>query len=478
MAQSKKKNIAKKKKKNQTSTNTKKKSTTKKTTTTVKKVSTSNKVKKQEAVKNTLEKKAENTKPKSSTKINKVTNIKEKSKININPKEKLNVEKKLDLEEKKVGEVKKQNHKEELPRIKDNSNLLIDEQITSEDLPKINTNANGKKKDLLLIFDEKKADINKNNVKKNSNAKKIARSKTNKLIKSYKKFARKVKVYGLGSIIPIHSLVVIGCMILVILGIVIGLNSFSKDINSMDLVSISQDIDQLKTVRFDINKVNDIVKNSNAYKLNQKKEVDLKEYYEYDYETLGIKKEWILECVLKYNSKSKELFFVLKDKDDHHNELKSAIEKYLKEEKVNNYMYEEYDGYMFFINSSNNQAVLSKIKQIQIKVFDILKELNKKEIHEKYKIDNSLYTDYVVKTSMIVKSDTTEYMIFKTKNNSNLNKIKEKLEEYFKNIEEKWQDEDEVNYYLVKNRYVEEYNNYLIVVISYDNDLVLNLIKK
>ena len=105
------------------------------------------------------------------------------------------------------------------------------------------------------------------------------------------------------------------------------------------------------------------------------------------------------------------MFFVLKPTNDNIDNVTGAIEKFLKTNKINTTK-EEYDGYIFYINGSDDKKVVSKIKQSQIKVFDILQELNKDEIKEKYGIESSLYKEYKVKTAMIVKSDVTEYLLF------------------------------------------------------------------
>ena len=73
------------------------------------------------------------------------------------------------------------------------------------------------------------------------------------------------------------------------------------------------------------------------------------------------------------------MFFVLKPTNDNNDNVTSAIEKFLKTNKINTTK-EEYDGYIFYINSNDDKKVVSKIKQSQIKVFDILQELNKDEI--------------------------------------------------------------------------------------------------
>ena len=51
------------------------------------------------------------------------------------------------------------------------------------------------------------------------------------------------------------------------------------------------------------------------------------------------------------------------------------------------------------------------------------------------------------------------------------------MDEYYGKKEEKWANNEE-NLNLIKNRYTGNYNGYLVYIVSKDNDLVLQLLKK
>ena len=55
--------------------------------------------------------------------------------------------------------------------------------------------------------------------------------------------------------------------------------------------------------------------------------------------------------------------------------------------------------------------------------------------------------------------------------------IKNAMEDYYAGLELKWQGKDQNNYDLVINRHFEEYEGYLIYLVSNDNNLVMELIK-
>ena len=307
-------------------------------------------------------------------------------------------------------------------------------------------------------------------LKKKSHAKNIARNKTNEYIKKIKKLQRKIKIYGIDSVIPRKYLTTGIIAVLIVLICIMSINLIKPEIQSINLENISKEIDQLKTLKFEISNTNKIIDESKAYRST------LKEYYEYDFSDFGLQRSWLDEFKIYYHEKNKQLFMVFKPNLDKTSDVTNAIEKFLKDKKITATK-EEYDGYIFYISSNDDKKVISKIKQSQVKVFDILQELNKEEIKEKYGIDSNLYKEYKVKTAMIIKSDVTEYLLFYPKNQISAKEIEKAMDKYYQEKEEKWAGNEE-NLNLIKNRYTGNYNGYLVYIVSKDNDLVLQLLRK
>ena len=307
-------------------------------------------------------------------------------------------------------------------------------------------------------------------LKKKSHAKNIARNKANEYIKKIKKLQRKIKIYGIDSVIPRKYLTTGIIAVLIVLICIMSINLIKPEIQSINLENISKEIDQLKTLKFEISNTNKIIDESKAYRST------LKEYYEYDFSDFGLQRSWLDEFKIYYHEKNKQLFMVFKPNLDKTSDVTNAIEKFLKDKKITATK-EEYDGYIFYISSNDDKKVISKIKQSQVKVFDILQELNKEEIKEKYGIDSNLYKEYKVKTAMIIKSDVTEYLLFYPKNQISAKEIEKAMDKYYQEKEEKWAGNEE-NLNLIKNRYTGNYNGYLVYIVSKDNDLVLQLLRK
>ena len=325
-----------------------------------------------------------------------------------------------------------------------------------------------------LLEESRKTETKK--PKKKSHAKNIAKSKSSDFYKKLKKLQRRIKIYGLGSVLKKKYIIAgVSIFLILIMGIIVVNHVKPKDM-SINLDKVSAEIDGLKTLRYDINNTLDIISDSKSYDLDKNNKVNLNEYYEYDFTEFNLKRSWLDEFRIYYNEKSKQLFMVFKPSSDSSNNVTAAIEKFLKTKKIKATK-EDYDGYIFYINSNDNTRVVSKIKQSQVKVFDILQDLNKDEIKEVYGIDSSLYKDYKVKTAWIVKANVTEYLMFLPKNNNSAKEIEKLMNEYYAKKEGNWEkDQDNLN--LLKNRYTGVYNGYLVYIVSKDNDLVLQLIKK
>ena len=327
------------------------------------------------------------------------------------------------------------------------------------------------KKEPIRLKKEIKTPVNVKKAK--SKAGIINKTKKSSFKKGLNKIKRKIKIYGLSSVFPIKYII----LILFIISLAIGFPYIYRFITNQPIIlnieAIPDKIDHLEIVSFNINDVDDIVDKSEELK-------NLTSYYEYHFEIVfHLNPSYIKEYSLKYNSSSKQLLFVLKATDNNQENVKNVFDNFLNENKINNYEYMEYQGYQIYINTNdeaNNAKIKSKIMQSKKEVFSYLKTLSKDEIDQTFKIAPSLYKEELVKTAMIIKSDTCQYVIFKPVDKDAKEEIKTRMNEYYESLEIKWANNlDNMN--LVKNRLYEEYQGYLVYIISYDNNLVMDLIK-
>lgn len=427
------------KKKNK-SFNSKKKTTTKKSNSTVKKSSTRKKVT------STTKKKSTAPKKGTTTTAKKVTTPREKKEesIKLVTEEPIKVEKKPKLPKQKTlfKDVSKNDNKPE--------RVLRTEEYTVIKKDK----AEGKKK------------VSK------SNATKVEKSKNNNFLKKINKLRRKIKMYGINSVIPIKYIFVILAIVAFFVITAFVANSFTNP-QKIDLSVIPEKIDQMTTVRFDIDDVPNIISSTEAF-------TGLKDIDAYDFrDVIGLNSSHVVSYAIKVNKTKKQAFIAIKPSSEYYDEVKSTIEKFLKELGIKDYVSLEYQGYQIFIKSVSEEKdneVVSKIKQSKQRVFNIMKDLKKDDIERELKISDSDYDEALVKAPMVVKSDTCGYVIIKPKNQSSKEKIKNLMEDYYRGLEARWQNNEE-NKKLVQDRYFEEYKGYLIYIVSRDNNLVVQLLK-
>lgn len=352
------------------------------------------------------------------------------------------------------------------PIVKDES---VKVNIDTKRLDEINKDVT--KTQEIILPKEIKTTKTKKSINK-SNAKTIEKKKkSNDFTKSLNKLIRKIRMYGITSVIKKPYLIGGGVFLGLLLVFLLIIPMLFKNPYKMDLTLIPDKIDQLKTISFNIDDSNDIVSSSNAFS-------GLKDYYEYDFESVfELNKDFVEEYVIKYNNTNKQAFIVIKSTNGHFEDIKNTFDKFFASNSVKDYEYVEYQGYQIYINSTNNALVLSKIRQSEIRVFNILQEIKKSsDIESILGVKEAYYDEALVKLAML-KTDTCGYIIFKPSNSFSKSRIISAMDEYFANLENKWLGNNEENYNLVVNRTFEEYNDYLIYVISYDNNIVMQLIK-
>ena len=461
MANKKKNNFNTKKKKTTKKSNStpKKVSTSKKTTSTVKKKSTATTKTtstKKVAVKKTPTKKTTASKKvaakKTPTKKPNATRVVKKKNIKLIDEEAIKIENNIDLPKLKTDNKEVSKNKNKPERV-----------IKTEEFTVI------KKEPIRYEGKEKKVPVEGKRRVSKSNAKKIEKRKKNDFLKSLDRLKRKIKVNGINSVIPIKYMIMLAVIILLLIFTPTIIELFDNK-PKIDLSSIPSKVDSLNTVSFDIEDVPDIIASSEAYS-------SLKDYYEYDFkDVIGLNPTYVSSYVIKVNKSKKQAFIAVKPVDKYYDEVKTTIDNFLKDNDIKNYQYLEYQGYQIYIKSNNDLVVVSKIKQSQQRVFNIMKDLKKDDIEKELKISDSDYEEALVKTPMVVKSDTCGYIVIKPKNQSSKEKIKNLIDDYYKGLEAKWQNNEE-NRKLVQNRYFEEYKGYLIYVVSHDNNLAIQLMK-
>lgn len=250
----------------------------------------------------------------------------------------------------------------------------------------------------------------------------------------------------------------------------------SKEV-SLNLEDLSNKLDNLKNNQFD---------RFSATQVIESKIANLEAIYDYDFEEkFGFTNENIENYSVGINESNMDVYFLVKPKDGKKEDVKKEIDHYFEsleknqDEKIANKAkeksYIEVQGYLVYVMADQSDEILEEIKNCRENVFGALSEINDEMLFNQFDINKEDVEDYLIKTPMMITSSNS-YIIIKPKDGKK-EEIKEKMNSYMEKLEKQWEIYLVDQYELVKNRLEEEYGDYLIYIISSDNELVFDTIK-
>ena len=267
------------------------------------------------------------------------------------------------------------------------------------------------------------------------------------------------------------------CLTLIMAAIV--LTACGKENVSLNLEDLSSKLDNLKGEEFD--------RFTAANIINEKIE-GLKEIYDYEYdfkENFGLNSEDIEFYTIAMNENNMDMYLFIQPLEDKKSDVKLALDNYFSEleknenqeiaDKAKNKSYTQIGSYLIYIMTDNSADILNSIKDAKENVFGALMEVNDETLESQFNINKSDVKEYLIKVPMMITSSNS-YIIIKPADGKK-DEIKEKMDEYMTKLEKQWETYLPIQHELVKNRLEKEYGDYLIYIISSDNDLVFETIK-
>ena len=236
-----------------------------------------------------------------------------------------------------------------------------------------------------------------------------------------------------------------------------------KENIKLDLDKISSELDTLTTEEIDIQGI-----------YPEQFEIYGTLEYVYDFafqEKLSLNKELVTAYNVNYNDETKELLAIFKPAEGKAEQVKNELNNFM---TSINAKLEETNGLLIYVNCSDNDAVINKIKQTKTPVFGMLTEVPKSDMKDLLSIEETDVEEFLMKMpTMMVQSDT--YIIVKPVDGKE-EVVENALNEYMTKLENQWSTYLPEQYELVKNRKVEKIGDYLIYIVSSNNDLVFNTI--
>lgn len=215
---------------------------------------------------------------------------------------------------------------------------------------------------------------------------------------------------------------------------------------------------------------------------------NLEDVYDYDFEKIfDLDKDLIQEYSVRMNKKTKEMYLLLLPVEGKKEDVKDTMKDYFKSlekkeksdklDMIKDRLEEEVDNYLIYIVSKdNNEEIFNSIKDLRVPLFGGLTQIDDEVLRTQFDINPTDLDSYLIATPMMM-TQTNGYYILKPASGKE-NVVKEKMTTYMTNLEEQWKTYLPDQYELVKNRKEVTYGDYLIYIISSDNDKVFEEIKK
>lgn len=265
----------------------------------------------------------------------------------------------------------------------------------------------------------------------------------------------------------IIGIVVVAIIVLLVSGY-LYLNNSMLASKQLDLLKIQEEIPELKTNNVEFQ----MIYSSLSEEENLLPE-DAQDIYLGTFEEKGIQEANFENAMGTINQEGKGYisFDNVIDVSQLDKEVKTFFEKY----NVLDYKKVTVDKIVAYLNTNNNNVAEKKIKDSKAPVFSMLSSIDKNSFKEMYNI-NVEDLEEAVAANPVMMVNSNMYIVAKPVKGKKA-EVKKEIEKYMVEYEKRWSTYLPNQHELVKNRLVKEYGEYIIYVISDDNEKVFNAIK-
>lgn len=249
----------------------------------------------------------------------------------------------------------------------------------------------------------------------------------------------------------------------------------------VNLNNIEEKIDHIQLDELDLNEIVHSIEKEDFYdKMEYKKDEELK--------LIGLDVNEINDYIYRKSTTDSDkygFYIILKVNDTYKEKAKEIMNNYftnlINEELDSDKLYLllnkiefEYNDYLIYIVGNQNNTILDKIIENKKKVFTNLIKINEVKLKDLNIVNGENLEKYLMKISSNI-NNSDLYFIVKPKKGKKL-EVEESINKYFNKLEEKFKNnETELN--KIKNKTIANTNDYLIYIISSDNEKVLKTIK-
>lgn len=236
-----------------------------------------------------------------------------------------------------------------------------------------------------------------------------------------------------------------------------------KEQVKLDLTKIASELEVLTTDEIDIHGI--YVEDMGVFG-------QLSYVYDSDFqEKFGLNKDLITEYNINYNEETKELLAIFKPTEGKTKEVKDSLNTFM---TSINAKLEEVNGLLIYVNSNDNDTVINKIKETKTPVFGMLMEVPTESIKDTLNIETTDVEEFLMRMPMMMTQSSTYIIVKPAEGKEEV--VENAINEYMTKLENQWATYLPDQYELVKNRKVEKIGDYLVYIVSSNNDLVFNTI--
>ncbi len=233
----------------------------------------------------------------------------------------------------------------------------------------------------------------------------------------------------------------------------------------LDLETIETKLDNLTTDTLSIQSV-DYMK-TEAFE-------EMTNIYDYEFgDIFGLDNTLVESYNVLYNADTKQLLAIFKPTDNNKDALETSFSNFT--DTLDNVLHTEYEGYVIYISSNDNDKVLEEIQNTKEPLFPAMSKVEKESLELTLGIKEEEVEEVLFKMPMMMTNSATYIIIKPTEGNKEI--VEEKVNTYMENLEQNWSTYLPDQYELVKDRTEEEIGEYLVYIISNDNEKVLEAIK-
>ncbi|MEG1048818.1 MAG: DUF4358 domain-containing protein [Bacilli bacterium] len=237
---------------------------------------------------------------------------------------------------------------------------------------------------------------------------------------------------------------------------------------NLDLSKIEIEVQNLKEDKFSFDSIQSSVENEKTQYEDFEDFEDIEREFDLQYKDFN-------KILARKNYENGSEYIIIDPIKGQEEIIETKMVKYLEKETKIKTTFEKYKGLFIFVKDIDPNKTMEKIRSSKKLVFSQLIPIIKADLNTTMKIKESWLEESLVLTSKYaIKANS---LIILKPNKENFDKVKTAVDKYMIEQEKLWKTYLPEQYDLIRKRKEEKYGDYLIYIVSTNNNLVSKTIK-